>query len=354
MKTNSTVNNINTFRQAFCAATAYSIGLIISLFFKTDHTYWIPMTIGLMFSIPMRGMIIQRSSDRFFGTVIGLIVFFFYANILLYSDYRWIYLAPVIFFFMMYPMFVTKNYTLCVIFITVFVSLPGIVLTKDQYFPLNLTIAERFVYTIVGIVITILCEFTIYKYSSLVTGKYKKAIRRYFYEVGDLLLFCNESFVNDTVLKMELRNKLQNLTGKIGSIESIYPCTKHEYEYYEDKKRILFITVKYIYKIEKELNKIIYILENNSFDKKTVNRNEFINLSNSISSLYKNAVNGFHKNISTDNILQELSDVIVKAKEPESSTSSYLYLIHLKKITLLLTELLSEVKQPDIDANTFF
>ena len=85
-------------QEAFCIAVAIIIAMIIeiSFNFKNLHGYWIPMTVAVMFINPSQGSMIKRSSDRILGTFLGLVFGFLYVKILMFSDYRWGYLLPII------------------------------------------------------------------------------------------------------------------------------------------------------------------------------------------------------------------------------------------------------------------
>ena len=275
-------------QEAFCITIAIIIAMIIEISFKFKgfHGYWIPMTVAIMFVGPSQGSMVKRSSDRVFGTFLGLIFGFLYVNILMYSDYRWGYLLPFIWFLLFYVYGVTGNYCITVIIATMFLPIAFAILYPSP-FSVGATLIVRLAFTAIGVMIALLSEFIIYRKAALSSGKLRNGIHEYFRIVSEIIKMSNEHFIDGKFSNREFRIVHKKLLTSISSIEGNYINFRYELDYnkkHEDISSYLFQSIEQINLL---LRKILYINAHSKFDTETYGKEEFLNICKSIELKYK-------------------------------------------------------------------
>jgi hypothetical protein len=275
-------------QEAFCIAVSIIIAMVIeiSFNFKGFHGYWIPMTVAIMFIGPSQGSMVKRSSDRIFGTFLGLIFGFLYVNILMYSDYRWGYLLPFIWFILFYVNGITGNYCITVIIATMFLPIVFAVLYPSA-FSVGATLLVRLSFTGVGVMIALLCEFLIYKKAALSSGKLKKGIHEYFRIVSEIIKMSNEHFIEAGVSNREFRIVFKKMLTSISSIEGNYINFRYELDYNKDHEDISVFLFQSIEQINLRLRKMLCINGHNKFDAAAYDKEEFSNICKLIELKYK-------------------------------------------------------------------
>ncbi|MCP4177808.1 MAG: FUSC family protein [bacterium] len=264
-------------QEAFCISLALTIGIIleISLKFSSDHGYWIPMTIAIIFLLPSQGYMVKKSSDRILGTFLGLVFGFLYINIFMYSDYRWGYLLPVIWFVLFYIYFMSGNYCITVILITMFIPIIYAVLYPTA-FSVGSTLARRLIFTGMGVAIALICEFTIYKRAALSTRKLRSGVSEYFRTVGGIVRMSNECFIEHKVPSKEYKMIIKKMMASISSIENNYKNFRFEIEYDENQKEIFNYLFQSIELINFRLRKILCIVGHSKLDVTAYDKEEFL------------------------------------------------------------------------------
>ncbi|MCP4177806.1 MAG: hypothetical protein GY756_08575 [bacterium] len=324
MTDNYSLNKLKlSFQQAICVATAFTIGIIIDFSLNQPHGYWIPMTISLMFLLPKRGSIIRRTRSRVMGTFLGLLFGFLYTETLMYSDYRWIYLLPVIWFFMWYFYSMTNNYTIFVMLLSMFIPIIfDLFASSKGYYMLNDTLALRFIFTIVGVAVALLCEFTIYKKAALSLRDFKFEIREYFKDSGDIISFCNEYFLSQLPIDKKFIDITRKQMSKVISLESLY--LDMAYEYY-DKNKIEKNSIKKLFTTIEEINyrlrKIICIIGHERFGENKYEKENLTETINAVANKYRHVGYFFYGR--KDDVTEKIYELIRKQNNGLSSTSLY-------------------------------
>ncbi|HJO93940.1 MAG TPA: FUSC family protein [Victivallales bacterium] len=343
MKNITYIQNRFNIQEAICISTAYAIALIMYIYFDTQHASWIPMTVGLMFLIPIQGVIVQRSLDRVFGTTIGLLLCFFYVQTFMFLDYRWAYLVPVAFFIIFYVIFTTQNYGLGVIAVSMFVPLAGIFFEQNTNYSLGLTLAKRLFFTLIGVCIALICEFTIYKYAAHSERHLKKNTRQYFIRIGEILSICNMAFAENIPLNDDLRTKLNMMIGHVMSIDRFYLLAKYEYAYDDNKKFLLTFVSNKIHEIVKSLQLILCILNQDKLNDDIIGRDDYRKISRSLTFKYRNYVKLIYSNLTKSDRLE----IIGKIKKDDWFTPTGLYLTQLDKLDNLFYLTISGIKNEE-------
>ena len=274
-------------QEAFCATVAIIIGVIIEISFKFsgEHGYWIPMTITLMFIRPVQGSIVSRSSDRIFGTFLGLTFGFLYVSIFLYADYRWGYLLPLIWFFLFYIYGITGNYCITVMIVTMFLPIMFAVMYPTE-FGVGGTLIRRLVFTGIGVIIALLCEFLIYKKAALSSRKLRNSIKEYFRNISKIINISNECFIEGKSPTKEYRKIAINMMNTISSIENNYSNFRYEFEYDDNKEAVSAYLFNSMEKISLRLRKIICIAGHSSLDQAAYDKDEFFKICSLINDKY--------------------------------------------------------------------
>lgn len=277
------------FQESFCIAIAITIGTCIDFAFNLGHGYWIPMTIALMFAYPSQGAIVQRAYDRIIGTFIGVFFGYLFVATLLYSDYRWAYILPLIWFFMFYVNWISNNYCLTVIIITMYVPILFSITSVDP-FGIGPTMFKRLACTAFGVLIALICEFTIFKYAAISSRHIKKNTRNYFATVGEITELCILYFIKKQKNNTKLKATIRNMLASTVSLESLYLNIRHEFNYSDEQKDILTYLMAQFEKINYHLRKLLSLSSNDSIDKSYINTKEFEILAGSVAFRYKNIV----------------------------------------------------------------
>jgi hypothetical protein len=337
------IKNKLNIQEAICVSIAYAIALILFIFFDTSHASWIPMTVGLMFAIPIQGAIVQKSFDRAFGTFIGLLLAFFYVQTFMYADYRWGYLIPFIFLMMFYIINVTQNYGLGSIAISIFIPLVGILFTQHTSYSLGANLIKRLFFTLIGICISLLCEFAIYKFAAHSEKKLKNNTRMYFIKIGEILSISNKFFVEHKKIDDDLHTKINTMIGHIMSIEDFYILSKYEYAYDDNKKQLLTFVSKKIHEIVKSLQQILCILNQNRLADEIISVEDFKIISKSLTYKYKNYI----KLLYSDLGINKRIEIVEKIKEKDIFTPTGLYLTQLSKLDYLLYSTINGIRNKE-------
>ena len=275
-------------QEAFCIAVAIIIAMIIEISFNFEkfHGYWIPMTVAIMFINPSQGSMIKRSSDRILGTFLGLIFGFLYIKILMFSDYRWCYLLPFIWFLLFYVNGITGNYCFTVIVATMFLPIIVAVIYPSA-FSVGATLLIRLAFTGIGVMIALLCESIIYKEAALSKGKLRKGIHEYFRIVSEIIKMSNEHFIEREILTREFRIILKKMMASISSMESNYTNFRYELDYYKEHDDISSYLFQSIEQINLRLRKILCINVHSKFNAAAYDKEEFLNICKLIELKYK-------------------------------------------------------------------
>lgn len=277
-------------KHAIAVSFAFGIALFCEYFFNTEHSYWVAFTVGMMITPPLQGLIVQKTGDRIIGTCAGILFCFFFFNIFIQADYRWTYLMFPIFGVMLYNTFVSGNYIVSVMFVTVAVPTSHILCSGNAFeYNLDTALGERFFYTVLGIIICLLCEFFIYRKSSSSTKKYKKNTKLYFAGIADLVNMCSQTFAGKVQLDNEIRQKCRELGVNLSSIEALYMAVKFEFDEVKDKHFLSFLSnrMNLLTKLSQRLHAII--LEE-KIDESVIN-------SDSLMKIAETTVQNFHNDI---------------------------------------------------------
>ncbi|MCP4177810.1 MAG: hypothetical protein GY756_08595 [bacterium] len=266
------------FQEGFCIAVALTVGICIDISFKFTNTgYWIPMTISIMFLMPSQGYMVKKSSDRIVGTFLGLVFGFLYVNILMYSDYRWGYLLPVIWFALFYINGMSGNYCITVMIITMFVPIAVAVLVPNG-FSVAATLLSRLVFTGIGVLIALICEFTIYKKAALSSRKLRSGIKEYFCTASEIIKICNIYFLDGKIPSSKYRMTCKKMMATISSIESNYMNFRFEIDFNDNQKEISVYLFRSIEQINLRLRKILFIVGHSKLDVTAYDKEVFLNI----------------------------------------------------------------------------
>lgn len=306
-------------QQAICIALAFTIATAISFLYNTNHSYWIPMTVGILYATPLQGKILVKSYDRIIGTIFGVMFNFFYLETLMRCDYRWVYLLPVIFFALLYIYNCSSNYVIFIALLTIFLPLMyDISGTGD--FSIRDVLVKRVYFTVIGIVIVLICDFSIFKYASLTTRHVKFNTRNYFYHVGEIVDICREQFIYKKISASVLRSKVSAMMKAYSQIENLYTSFIAEYDYEIDRKELIIKLLSIICKLEIHLKKLVSLAGYTDYNDKIANIEEFNSINNDTIDKCKHTI----KYIYGKNRKDYLSKIISENSQKISATVFYL------------------------------
>lgn len=340
-------------QEAVCASVAFLIAVAVNFIFKIPHGYWVPMTVAVMFAMPGQGVILQRSVDRIFGTIMGLLLSFFYLGILAYSDYRWTYLLPFIFFLMYYCYYISNNYAIMAALMTMFVPIL-LAMTSDESMPLVPTLMARLCNTGIGIIIALLCEYTIYRYASLSSRDTKHQTREYFKTIGEIISLCNDCFINHKKFNNLLRNDIRKMMASVTSIESLYINIRNELDFTKSKEAIINRFFLDCNKIAHSLRKMLAIIAHDSIDEALISKDEFTENTRILSAKYQDVIRYIYDK-SDD--YKEIMASAVDSLGNNYASPTYIYLAELAELNVIFDEFINFVhatRSSDENASEYY
>jgi len=329
------------FQEGICATIAFLIAIAVNYIFKLSHGYWLVLTVAVMFAMPYQGMIVQRSIDRMIGTIFGLLFSFFFLSILAYSDYRWTYLLPLIYFLMYYAFYLSNNYAIMVVVMVTYVPIL-LALTAQDSMPLFPTLMARLYNTGLGIIIALVCEYTIFRYASLSTKDTKYHTRQYFKTIGELVDLCSACFTSKINFNKIIAEDLRKMMVTVTTIESLYINIRHELDYTSDKEAILNRFFYDCNKIAMSIRKITTIIVHEKIDVTILPKDKFQNLTSMISIKFGNIIKYVYGK--TDSCKQEFSEVIDSISRNFTSPT-YSYIFELAELNRIFDDFINYVHE---------
>ncbi|MCF6775521.1 FUSC family protein [Thiotrichales bacterium 19X7-9] len=130
---------------------AFAFAIWISLFFNLERSYWIPMTVMIMFGPFEEGTVAIRVKERMLGTLIGLLFGILLVSLLQFSELL-LYVLPLIIFFVAY--FIISNYVIACAFITIMVIFIFAMINPQDTSPLQFGF-DRMIDTVIAGIICI-------------------------------------------------------------------------------------------------------------------------------------------------------------------------------------------------------
>lgn len=328
-------------QEAVCASVAFLIAVAVNYIFMIPHGYWIPMTVAVMFAMPGQGVIVQRSTDRIYGTIIGLLLSFFFLSLLTYQDYRWTYLLPLIFFFMYYAYYLTNNYAIMAIVMTLFVPVL-MAMTSEDFMPLIPTLMARLCNTGIGIIIALMCEYTIFRFASLSSRDTKHQTREYFKTLGELISICNDCFLNHRKFNKLIKNDIRKMLASTTSMEALYINIKNEIDYSEGKEAILHRFFYDSNKISLSIRKMLTLVAHDSIDESLITKDEFIEIGSSISMKYADVIRYIYEK--SDDYTEKMT-AVVDSLNKKYSSPTYFYICELAKLNRIFDDFINFVHE---------
>ncbi len=345
---------ISYIQESICISIAVCFGIAVFLGFSLSHGYWIPMTTAIMFSAAAQGQgaIIKKTLDRVLGTVTGALFGFLYIDILMYGNYHWGYLLPLVWCIGFYIYFITSNYALLAVMITMFVPMLLAMMTID---PISIsdTLFKRIACTIIGVSIALVAEYVIYRRASSAGLDMKSNIRLYFRTEGELIGLVSGFFLkteeNIEEFGEEYRRKAWDFVSSISSLENLYLSIKYEFDYKDEQERFyqyLFISLA---KINRNTRKLMGIIGHDKYDGITADSNKLKNICILLADKYKNMIQYFDGR--TDNCTEEIERILRTIKPQDRLTPTYLFVEVLLEYSKLADELSSAVYNRKFETN---
>lgn len=133
---------------------AFALAVWISFIFNFEYSYWIPMTVMIMFGPFEEGTVAVRVKERMIGTLIGIILGIFFVYLMEFSSLIY-YGLPLVAFIIAY--FAITNYVIASTFITIMVIFIFAVVHPNTVTTLHFGL-DRAVDTLIAALICILFE----------------------------------------------------------------------------------------------------------------------------------------------------------------------------------------------------
>jgi hypothetical protein len=330
---------------SFCINLGISIGLIIFFASNQAFGYWIPMTIGILFTAVDQGQgtIIRNVVSRIIGTIFGACLVFLYANLLMANDYRWMYFFIVIWFAGNYFAGVTNNYIISVTVVTMQVPLMYAVSGKAAFIEsgLSTTLFMRLYFTLVAAIIVIIALYLFYR-KQLSTGvvmqEQTKNIFKTQAEIYQLVFgyFC-ETVVDDN----ELSVRIGVLISAISAIENMYLNINYELDFSAENKHQYECIFLYVGKFIDCSKKLLCIAQHDDYSNTIANKEELKLLINELSDKYTNINDYF--NGKTDNLSERIATVLANVSLVDKFLPEYLFIKIIGQSSTIVDELAYEI-----------
>ena len=337
---------VSYIQESLCITIAVCLGIGIYLGFRIRHGYWIPMTTAVMFLAANQGQgaIVRKTMDRTIGTLTGALLGFLYINIFMYGNYHWGYLLPLIWFFGFYVYFITTNYALLAVMITMYVPMLIAVMTID---PIGIgdTLIKRIACTGLGVFIALVAEYVIYRKASSAAPDMKQNTGVFFQSQGEIISISSDFFL-DVRQKIEeigdnYRKNAWGLVSSMASLESLYLSIRYEFDYKKDQDLFYQYLFVHIAKLNRNTRKLMGLMGHDKYDSAISNFEELKEVSATLSRKYKNMIEYFAGK--TDDCTEKIERILKMVKPENKITPTYLFIEILYEFSKLADELSNAV-----------
>ena len=329
---NEFIKSKGRYQEAFAAAMAYSIAFALYFWFNTFYGYWIATMISTMFALSSKGSVIKRSYDRMFGTFLGIILTFCYIGTFMYSDYRWVYFLPVVWFLIFYFHGILGSPALPALATTMFIPIVDDI-TEGVLLSLDRVVIQRILFTVIAIIIGLICEYIIYKNAASNSGKMKSNTRLLFKNMGNILKESALVFTKDQNLQNKYTHTLLETMDSISSLESIYSNLKYELKF-SGQQFVLKEIFQKIQRINIHLRKILCYSNHSKIDTSYLSEEKLDYFCNNLNYKFQNITDYFYGK--KDNTTSELLTYLVSTQQKFRIEPTYFYLKELFYLSLIV------------------
>ena len=219
------------YQDAFKAAVAITFAMFFWKATHLPHGYWLLMTTSILLFGGNQGHVLQRAGDRLLGTTLGIVLaYLFVADFLSYNIY-WAGTLPAVFFLMFYLYFLTGNYGLMVVFVSIYV---GVLLStfagsqSEADFFLFGTLFNRFVCTLLAGFLVFICQITIFPRANRSADIMERTFSAFFEDLS----FCIDILMNRYMQREEISDPewvlLNGIIEKYASTEQLRNWMSYE------------------------------------------------------------------------------------------------------------------------------
>ena len=268
----------------------------------------------------------------------------------MYGNYHWGYLLPLVWFIGFYVYFITSNYALLAVMITMFVPMLIAIMTID---PIGIgdTLIKRIACTGIGVLIALLAEYIIYRKASSAAPEMKQNSANFFQTQGEIISLSSDLFLN-VQLKIEereddYRKQTWGFISSMSSLETLYLSIRYEFDYKQDQDLFYQYLFVHIAKLNRNTRKLMGLIGHDKYDGNVSNPVELKEVSAMISYKYKNMIQYF--NGRTDKCTERIQDILKKLRPENKYTPTYLYIEALYVFSMLADELSNAVYSKTFD-----
>lgn len=201
---------------------------------------------------------------------------------------------------------------------------------------IDIIFIKRFEFTVIGILITLLCEFVIYKNAALTYRKFKINTQEHFAAISDIILVSTDCFIGKKKITKELISKLNSWLSSKLSIENLDTFLRYELEYEEDKNKLQELVFYKLNRINESIRKLICIINNDYFYNSGITEKEFIEICCLVSEKYKFMTRFYYGR--KPKKIKGFSALIEKVKYNNSMSPTYFFLEEIFELNKNLNE----------------
>ncbi len=331
-------------QESFCISIAICFGIAIKILLKNELANWIPMTTCIMFLAANQGQgaILKRTFERISGIIFGTFFGFLYIDLLMYGNYHWGYMLPILWFLGFYTFYITNNYTILSAMIMMFFA---ILMSIDTVYPISTLdiMLQCVLFTIVGTIIAFGAELLIYKNAASKKESLKNEIKSYFYYQGEIIRLASNFFLDEKkttpALIEEFRKSFWMMISNQSSIENMYFNIRYEFDHNEKSEKFYQAILNHSARMDKATRKLAGVIAHDKYkdgsDLETLKK-----LSEKISDEFKNISFSIMKK-KPDNTSSELLNLIKKTDRCEKMNPVYLYIKAIYEFSIIVDEILS-------------
>ncbi|MCP4180166.1 MAG: hypothetical protein GY756_20570 [bacterium] len=303
-----------SFHQSLYMSFIVFIGAFIYFSFRIVDGYWILLTIYVLYMGFTHGDIINRANHRIFGTFLGIAFGFFYIALLMDNSYLWIYLLPLIWFFLWYMNSISESYWIYACILTMFIPITFAVLEVEK-FGITTVLTTRITCTAIGIILVLVGEY-LFNRSYSVHGKIHNSIINIFEDTAYSIEHLTESFTNSIEVKIKDIPRMVRFVDKLNKLERLYITSKYEFTH-KDETEIMYEHIfRNIFELNRHYREIICIVNNNdnNFTKEQIVLLHKLSkiISNKINSIY--SPNYLNPKIECYKKVSSITDILIKTE----------------------------------------
>jgi hypothetical protein len=325
---------------SICINTAVSLGIFIDFLLNNAFGYWIPMTIGIVFSAVGigHGAIIKRARDRVLGTTFGIVLGFLYANIFMINNYQWVYLLIFFWFLGYFFYFLTENYVISTAMTSLIVPILSDITNSVNVITVGLTTTffMRLGMNIIACFIAICTIYIIHRNELSADKLVKTNFDSIFNTQSEIITMLSTTFFDPEYRNDLYINKIGVLITNITLIENIYMNATYESDYGAKKELKYQTMLRIIEELVGCARRQLCIVHHDSYSHSISSKEELMLLQEELGNKFKNIYS--YSDGNTNNLSNKINLILNQVSNTDKLLPEYLFIENMLEMSNIIDD----------------